>query len=178
VCSGLGIAPHLIGKVFGVFKAYCTRVGSGPFPTELFDETGDILRKKGNEFGSTTGRPRRCGWLDMPALEYAIMLNGVTELVMMKADVMDELETIRVATAYKQANQVIDYVPFEACNQTLEPIYTDLPGWQKSLSNINSLDEVPGAFEQYIQYIENKAKIPITIVSTGPDRSETWYRKD
>lgn len=178
VCSGLGIPPNLIGKVIGIFKAYCTRVGSGPFPTELFDETGDLLRKKGNEFGSTTGRPRRCGWLDMPALDYAIMLNGVTELVMMKADVMDELETIRVATAYKHANQVIDHVPFEDFAQTLEPIYTDLPGWQKSLSNINSLDEVPGAFEQYIQYIENRVKVPITIVSTGPDRSETWYRKD
>lgn len=177
VCSGLGIAPHLIGKVMGIFKAYCTRVGSGPFPTELFDATGDHLRKKGNEFGSTTGRARRCGWLDMPALEYAIMLNGVTELVMMKADVMDELETIRVGTAYKLGDQLIDYVPFEACRQPLEPVYTEMPGWNKSLSSMQQLDEAPQAFERYIQYIENKVNIPISIVSFGPDRSQTWYRK-
>lgn len=177
VCSGLGIAPQHIGKVIGIFKAYCTRVGSGPFPTELFDETGDLLRKKGNEFGSTTGRARRCGWLDMPALEYAIMLNGVTELVMMKADVMDDLETIHVATAYKLGDKTIDFVPFEACRQPLEPVYTELPGWNKTLSKVQHADEAPKAFEQYIQYIENKVNIPISIVSLGPDRSQTWYRK-
>lgn len=177
VCSGLGIAPNMIGKVIGIFKAYCTRVGSGPFPTELLDSTGEMLRSKGNEFGSTTGRARRCGWLDMPALQYAIMLNGVTELVMMKADVMDELPTIKVATAYKVDGQIINHIPFEACTQHLDPVYEELQGWMKSLTHIASKQDVPNAFEQYIQYIEQKTNVPVTVVSTGPDRNQTWYRK-
>ncbi len=177
VCSGLGISPQMISRVIGIFKAYCTRVGSGPFPTELFDETGALLRSKGNEFGSTTGRARRCGWLDLPALQYAIMLNGVTELVMMKADVMDELEHIKVATGYRHKGELIDYLPFEACLEALEPVYDILPGWQHSIQTGNGIQEVPAAFESYIQYIEAKVETPVTIVSTGPDRSQTWYRK-
>ncbi len=177
VCSGLGIAPNKIGKVIGIFKAYCTRVGSGPFPTELFDTTGEMLRSKGNEFGSTTGRARRCGWLDMPALQYAIMLNGVTELIMMKADVMEELPTIKVATAYNVNNQVIDHIPFEGCTQQLDPVYEELQGWMKPLTHVAQHEDVPKAFEEYIQYIERKTNVPVSVVSTGPDRSQTWYRK-
>lgn len=177
VCSGLGIAPRNIGRVFGIFKAYCTRVGSGPFPTELFDETGALLRKKGNEFGSTTGRPRRCGWLDMPALQYSIMLNGVTDLIMMKADVMDELDEIQVAVAYKIGEKQIDYVPFEACRTNPEPVYTHLPGWKKTLPAQNSGQAMPAAFENYIAFIEDKTEVPVSVVSTGPDRLETWFRK-
>lgn len=133
VCSGLGIAPNRIGKVFGIFKAYCTRVGTGPFPTELFDATGDTLRENGGEFGATTGRPRRCGWLDLPALKYAVMLSGVTDLMMMKSDVMDDFETIKVATAYRYNGKETKHLPFAACTETMEPVYTELPGWnQKS----------------------------------------------
>ncbi|HQQ13515.1 MAG TPA: adenylosuccinate synthase [Bacteroidales bacterium] len=176
VCSGLGISPSAIGKVIGIFKAYCTRVGSGPFPTELLDSTGDLLRARGNEFGSTTGRPRRCGWLDMPALNYAIMLSGVNELVMMKADVMDELETIKVAMAYDHNGQTIDHIPFEACNQTLVPQYIEMPGWKKTIRTLSSSENMPEAFENYIHFIESHTKVPIRIVSTGPDRSETLYR--
>lgn len=178
VFSGLGIAPNKIRNVIGIFKAYCTRVGSGPFPTELFDNTGALLREKGREFGSTTGRPRRCGWLDLPSLEYAIMLNGVTELVMMKADVMDELEEIKVATAYKVKDNEIDYVPFEACSENMEPVYESLPGWKKSISDFADVHDIPANFERYIQYIEGKVKVPVTVVSTGPDRRQTWFRKD
>lgn len=177
VCSGLGIAPRHIGKVFGIFKAYCTRVGSGPFPTELFDATGELLRKKGNEFGSTTGRPRRCGWLDLPALQYSIMLNGVTDLIMMKADVMDELDEIKVAVAYLMDHQQIDYVPFEACRKSPQPVYTELPGWKQSLPNQDNGQPMPPEFENYIAFIEEKTNVPISVVSTGPDRLETWFRK-
>jgi adenylosuccinate synthase len=176
VCSGLGLAPNKIGKVFGIFKAYCTRVGSGPFPTELLDETGEQMRQRGREFGSTTGRARRCGWLDLPALEYAIMLNGVSDLIMMKADVLDNLSEIKVATAYKMDGNVIDYVPFEACTKVQEPVYDVLPGWNQPMPDPDSGEPMPDAIEKYIHYIEQKVKVPVTIVSTGPDRTQTWFR--
>ncbi len=178
VCSGLGIAPQHIGRVFGVFKAYCTRVGSGPFPSELFDETGEMLREKGHEFGSTTGRARRCGWLDMPALQYSIMLNGVTDLIMMKVDVMDELEEIKIATAYVKNGETIDYLPFDINPSTIEPLYTSLPGWNKPLPSHESGNPMPQELENYMAFIEEKTELPISVVSTGPDRTETWFRKE
>jgi adenylosuccinate synthase len=171
VCSGLGIAPNKVGKVFGIFKAYCTRVGTGPFPTELFDETGENLRQNGREFGATTGRPRRCGWLDLPALKYAVMLSGVTDLMMMKADVMDDFKTLRVATAYNFRGKEIDYLPFEACTETMVPVYKDIEGWNQKLGK-----NIPQKLEDYIQFIENYIGVPITFVSYGPDRTEVIYR--
>ena len=171
VCSGLGIAPNRIGKVFGIFKAYCTRVGTGPFPTELFDATGDTLRQNGGEFGATTGRPRRCGWLDLPALKYAVMLSGVTDLMMMKSDVMDEFETIKVATAYRYNGKETKHLPFAACTETMEPIYTELPGWNQKIT-----DTIPQKLEDYIKFVEDYIGVPITFVSYGPDRKEVMYR--
>ncbi len=176
VCSGLGIAPKQIGKVIGIFKAYCTRVGSGPFPTELFDETGETLRQIGNEFGSTTGRARRCGWLDIPALNYSIMINGVTELVMMKADVMDELHTIKVATAYQIGNELTQQLPFDVAKTELQAVYEELPGWKTNIRDAAQKAHFPREFEDFVRFIESKTKTPISIVSTGPDRSETWNR--
>ncbi|MCQ2321092.1 MAG: adenylosuccinate synthase [Bacteroidales bacterium] len=171
VCSGLGIAPNRIGKVFGIFKAYCTRVGTGPFPTELFDATGDTLRQNGGEFGATTGRARRCGWLDLPALKYAVMLSGVTDLMMMKSDVMDEFETIKVATAYRYNGKETKQLPFAACTETMEPVYTELPGWNQKIT-----DTIPQKLEDYIKFIEDYIGVPITFVSYGPDRKEVMYR--
>ena len=171
VCSGLGIAPNRIGKVFGIFKAYCTRVGTGPFPTELFDATGDTLRQNGGEFGATTGRARRCGWLDLPALKYAVMLSGVTALMMMKSDVMDEFETIKVATAYRYNGKETKQLPFAACTETMEPVYTELPGWNQKIT-----DTIPQKLEDYIKFIEDYIGVPITFVSYGPDRKEVMYR--
>ena len=171
VCSGLGIAPNRIGKVFGIFKAYCTRVGTGPFPTELFDTTGDTLRQNGGEFGATTGRPRRCGWLDLPALKYAVMLSGVTDLMMMKSDVMDEFETIKVATAYRYNGKETKHLPFAACTETMEPVYTELPGWNQKIT-----DTIPQKLEDYIKFVEDYIGVPITFVSYGPDRKEVMYR--
>lgn len=176
VCSGLGIAPNKIGKVYGIFKAYCTRVGSGPFTTELHDADGELMRKTGNEFGSTTGRPRRCGWLDLPALKYAVMLNGVTDLMMMKADVLDGFSTIKVATAYQHQGQKIDYLPFEACTEQLEPLFETLEGWNASIVHIRDEQSMPTALEQYIRFIENYVNVPVTFVSTGPDRSQVISR--
>lgn len=176
VCSGLGVAPNKIGKVFGIFKAYCTRVGSGPFTTELHDADGDLMRKTGNEFGSTTGRPRRCGWLDLPALKYAVMLNGVTDLMMMKADVLDDFTHIKVATSYHHKGQQIDYLPFEACTEQLEPIYESLKGWKQSIVEIRDEAAMPEALEQYISFIEEYVKVPVSFVSTGPDRSQVVLR--
>lgn len=176
VCSGLGIAPSRIGKVLGIFKAYCTRVGSGPFPTELFDETGLLMRERGREFGSTTGRARRCGWLDMVALNYAIMLNGVTDLIMMKADVLDVLNEIKVATAYRHQGLEIDYLPFEACTQDIEPVYQVLKGWKNELDHFRNNTDLPKDFSSYISFIEGMTGVPVSIVSTGPDRSQTIYR--
>lgn len=171
VCSGLGIAPNRIGKVFGIFKAYCTRVGTGPFPTELFDATGDTLRENGGEFGATTGRPRRCGWLDLPALKYAVMLSGVTDLMMMKSDVMDDFETIKVATAYRYNGKETKHLPFAACTETMEPVYTELPGWNQKIT-----DTIPQKLEDYIKFIEDYIGVPVSFVSYGPDRTENFYR--
>lgn len=176
-CTGLGIAPNRIGEVFGIFKAYCTRVGSGPFPTELYDETGEKLRQIGREFGSTTGRPRRCGWLDLPALRYAIMINGVTQLIMMKADVLSEFKTIKVCTAYRYNGEEIDYLPYDILSGKIEPVYTELNGWMADLTQCTRMEELPEAFLAYIRFIEEQVKVPITILSVGPDRSQTILRK-
>lgn len=175
-CIGLGIAPTNIGEVYGIFKAYCTRVGSGPFPTELNDETGELLRKKGNEFGATTGRPRRCGWLDLPALKYAIMLNGVTQLIMMKSDVLSGFDKLKVCTKYKYRGQLIDYVPYDVVNEPIEPVYEEVEGWNEALDHVTDIDELPQALHNYIAYIEKATGLPITIVSVGPDRKQTMLR--
>lgn len=175
-CIGLGVAPSKIGRVFGIFKAYCTRVGSGPFPTELFDETGDSLRTRGNEFGSTTGRPRRCGWLDLVALKYSVMINGVTDLIMMKGDVLSHLETIKIATAYKIDGELTEDFPYDLSGE-VEPVYTELPGWKCDLTGVRSENEFPAELKSYISYLELELGIPITIVSVGPDRTQTIVRK-
>lgn len=171
-CTGLGIAPTKIGKVFGIFKAYCTRVGSGPFPTELFDEAGQNLREVGREYGATTGRPRRCGWLDLVALKYSIMLNGVTELIMMKADVLDKFETIRICVGYEINGEVTEKFPFEL-NDGVKPVYVELPGWQTDLTTLTSQDEFPEEFNNYLNYIEEQVGVPISIASVGPNRAQT-----
>ncbi len=168
--------PVSIGKVYGIFKAYCTRVGSGPFPTELFDATGDLLRSKGNEFGSTTGRARRCGWLDLPALKYAIMLNGVTELIMMKSDVLSGLDHIKVCTHYNYKGALTSEMPYDVVNEKLEPVYVEMRGWQDDLTGVSSCDELPEALHEYIGYIEKETGVPVTIVSVGPDRTQTLLR--
>ena len=176
-CTGLGIAPNKIGNVIGIFKAYCTRVGSGPFPTELEDEVGEQIRKTGNEFGSTTGRPRRTGWLDLPALKYAVMINGVTELIMMKADVLSDFEAIKVCTHYNYQGKQIDYLPYDYSPELLSPVYVDLKGWHKDLTGLNSPDQMPEELNDYISFIEKETGVPISIVSVGPDRTQTLIRK-
>jgi len=176
VCSGLGISPNNVGKVFGVFKAYCTRVGSGPFPTELLDATGSRLRENGKEFGSTTGRPRRCGWIDLPALQYAVMLNGVTDLVMMKADVMDDFESIGVCTSYKVGDVVYDFPGYETLNQDIEPIIKDIPGWKSPLNDFTVWDRLPEKFRDYVRFIEKSLNLPISVISVGPRRDQTIVR--
>jgi len=173
VCSGLGVPPSAIGKVYGVFKAYCTRVGSGPFPTELFDAIGEKLRSNGNEFGSTTGRPRRCGWLDLPALKYAVMLNGVTDLVMMKSDVMNDFQKILICTGYNVNNQIVNELTYETLSNEVEPIYNSMDGWMQSLVDINSIEKTPNQLKIYIKYIESNVGLPIEILSTGPGREDT-----
>jgi adenylosuccinate synthase len=173
-CTGLGIAPGRIGNVLGIFKAYCTRVGSGPFPTELKDETGEILRKAGNEFGSTTGRPRRCGWLDLIALKYSIMLNGVTEMIMMKADVLDQFDMIRVCVGYEINGEVVEAFPYELTDK-LRPIYVELPGWKTDLTKITKQEEFPFEFKNYIRFIEDETNVPISIASVGPNRDQTIF---
>ena len=175
-CTGLGIAPNKIGNVIGIFKAYCTRVGSGPFPTELLDDTGERMRKEGNEFGSTTGRPRRCGWLDLPALKYAIMINGVTELIMMKADVLSIFETIKVCTHYHYNGKDSEQLPYDISPDLVLPVYKELKGWNKDLTKLSSKDELPKELHNYINYIEQQVNVPITIVSVGPDRTQTLFR--
>ncbi len=174
-CTGLGVAPNKIGKVIGIFKAYCTRVGSGPFPTELDNAEGETLRKQGHEFGATTGRPRRCGWLDLPALKYSVMLNGVTDLMVTKADVLSGFDTIRVCTHYKLKGKEIDYLPFEI-NEPIEPVFKDFKGWKEDISSINSFDKLPQEFKNYLLYIENEVKVPIKLVSVGPNRDQTILR--
>jgi len=177
VSSGLGIAPSLVGRVFGIFKAYCTRVGSGPFPTELFDDSGEKLRKIGREFGATTGRPRRCGWLDMVALKYSIMLNGVTDLMMMKADVLDDFEEISVATAYKIEGKVSEEVPYDMSDTDIVPIFTRVKGWNKNLKGVTSFNNMPEELDQYVDFIEKQTGVQISMVSIGPDRSETLIKE-
>lgn len=175
-CTGLGIAPNKVGDVFGIFKAYCTRVGSGPFPTELTDEIGDKMRELGNEFGSTTGRPRRCGWLDLPALRYAININGVSELIMMKADVLSGFETIKVCTHYEHNGEKIDYLPYDISEEFVKPIYTELKGWSQDLTGISDVNEFPEELEAYVKFIESEVGVPVSIISVGPDRKQTIVR--
>ena len=175
-CTGLGVAPNQITDVFGIFKAYCTRVGSGPFPTELNDEVGEHLGKVGNEFGATTGRARRCGWIDLPALKYAININGVTKLMMMKSDVLSGIHKIKVCTHYLNSNnKKIDYLPFED-NESLTPVYDELEGWKEEIMKINNLDEAPEQVHNYIKYLEDNLNVPIKIISVGPDRKQTFFR--
>jgi adenylosuccinate synthase len=174
-CTGLGVAPNKIGDVYGIFKAYCTRVGAGPFPTELFDEAGDKIREIGHEFGAVTGRKRRCGWIDLVALKYAIMLDGVTNLIMMKSDVLDSFDTIKACVAYKVDGKEIDYLPFYL-DDKVEPIYTELPGWKTDLSKLSSEDEFPEEFNNYISFLEGELGVRIKIVSVGPDREQTIIR--
>ena len=174
-CTCVGIAPNKIEEVFGIFKAYCTRVGSGPFPTELFDEVGAHMGKVGNEFGATTGRPRRCGWIDLPALKYAININGVTKLMMMKGDVLSGIDKIKVCTHYHFNGEKIDYLPFEA-NDGLTPIFDELEGWQEDLMSLDKLENAPKVFHDYIAYLERELETPITIVSVGPDRKQTFFK--
>ena len=175
-CTGLGVAPNQITDVFGIFKAYCTRVGSGPFPTELNDEIGEHLGKAGNEFGATTGRARRCGWIDLPALKYAININGVTQLMMMKSDVLSGIDKIKVCTHYLNSNnEKIDYLPFED-NESLIPVYDEIEGWEKDIMEINNLNEAPEQVHNYIKYLEDHLDVPIKIISVGPDRKQTFFR--
>ena len=174
VCTGLGVAPNTIDRVFGIFKAYSTRVGSGPFPVELFDETGETLRRIGHEYGAVTGRNRRCGWIDLVALKYAIMINGVTDLVMTKGDVLDEFETIKVCTAYKKGDEVVTEMPYDT--EGYEAVYEELPGWQTPLTEIREEKDFPPAFSAYIAYLEKQLAVRISIVSVGPDREATIIR--
>lgn len=175
-CTGLGVAPAHIGRVYGIFKAYCTRVGSGPFPTELFDATGEKLRQVGHEFGATTGRPRRCGWLDLVALNYTVKMNGATSLIMMKSDVMNDFETIKVCVGYKLNGEEIDYFPFEADSDNIEPIYKEFPGWLCDVSKCRTYDELPKQQKEYIAFIEKTVGVPVDVISVGPDRAETIMR--
>lgn len=174
-CTGLGISPKLIGEIFGIFKAYCTRVGSGPFPTELSDDTGASLRNIGREFGSTTGRPRRCGWLDLPALNYSIMINGITKLFMTKADVMSGFKTIKVCTSYKVNGKECLEIPFNN-DSIIEPVYTELAGWEEDISGIKDFIQLPESLKKLVEFIEQHTGVPITMVSVGPDREETIFR--
>ena len=173
-CTGLGIAPSAVGEVYGIFKAYCTRVGSGPFPTELHDDTGELMRKEGHEFGATTGRSRRCGWLDLPALKYAVMLNGVTQLFMMKADVLSVFEEIKVCTHYRSEDgSVTETFPYDLVDKKPEPVYSVLKGWHQSLDKVKDFDQLPIELQDYISFIEDSLNVPINIVSIGPDRRQT-----
>ena len=175
-CTGLGIAPNAIGDVFGIFKAYTTRVGSGPFPTEIFDEYGTQMSKVGNEFGATTGRPRRCGWLDLVALKYACKINGVTKLMMMKTDVLAGFDKVLVCTAYKYRGSTINHLPFDLSDESLRPVYSEFEGWSEDLRKMNNIKQLPKNLNKYISFLEDKLKIPIVIISVGPDRKETIFR--
>jgi adenylosuccinate synthase len=177
-CTGLGVAPRAIGEVYGIFKAYCTRVGSGPFPTELLEETGERMRSEGREFGATTGRPRRCGWLDLPALKYAAMINGVTQLVMMKVDVLTIFDTVRVCTHYRLPDGTLtDYLPYDLCTEEVEPVYRDFEGWTQSLDGISAFEDMPATLATYVDFLESELKIPVTFISTGPNRDELIQRE-
>lgn len=172
-CTGLGIAPSKIGSVIGIFKAYCTRVGGGPFPTELHDATGEELRKTGHEFGATTGRPRRCGWIDLPALKYAIMLNGVTELVMTKADVLSGFDKIYACTHYEYNGETIDYMPYDICSIEPKPVFKEIEGWNEDLTGIKAIPEIPAKLMAYVKYLESEVGVPVRYLSVGPDRIQT-----
>ncbi|WP_299112897.1 adenylosuccinate synthase [uncultured Winogradskyella sp.] len=176
-CTGLGVAPNQIGDVFGIFKAYTTRVGSGPFPTELFDEAGETMARVGHEFGATTGRPRRCGWLDLVALRYACQVNGVTQLIMMKGDVLSGFKTLNVCTAYKYKGETIQHLPYNIEAENVTPIYTEVKGWSEDLTAMTEASELPKEFNDYVAFLEKELYIPITIVSVGPDRKQTIVRK-
>ena len=175
-CTGLGIAPNTIGKVFGIFKAYCTRVGSGPFPTELENEIGERLRSAGHEFGATTGRPRRCGWLDLPALKYSIMLNGVTDLIMTKADVLSTFKEVKVCDSYNLNGENIKHFPYSIEGQDLTPQYVTLQGWDEDLTGLGTVESLPNSLVEYIEFLEKELEVPITVVSVGPDRKQTIIR--
>ncbi len=176
-CTGLGVAPTKIGEVIGIFKAYCTRVGSGPFPTELANEVGAKIREIGHEYGATTGRERRCGWVDLPALKYACMINGATQLAMMKADVLDTFDTIQVCTHYEIDGKRVDYFPYDIDGLTIKPIYKELKGWKTDLTKIRTMAEAPKEFLDYITYLEGELDVPVSILSVGPDREQTIIRK-
>ncbi|MFV8226532.1 adenylosuccinate synthase [Christiangramia aquimixticola] len=175
-CTGLGIAPRTIGEAYGIFKAYTTRVGSGPFPTELFDETGEKMGRIGNEFGATTGRKRRCGWLDLVALKYAVQVNGITQLIMMKGDVLSGFETLKVCTAYKYKGEEIQHLPYNIEPENIEPVYTEFKGWKEDLTQMNDAASLPKEFNEYVEFLEKELEVPITIVSVGPDRKQTIKR--
>ena len=175
-CTGLGVAPGKIGRVLGIFKAYTTRVGSGPFPTELFDEDGETMGRVGNEFGATTGRPRRCGWLDLVALKYAVQINGVTELMMMKADVLSGFDSVKVCTAYKYKGDEIQHLPYNIEEDNVKPIYTELKGWSEDLTKLTKAEDIPTTLNDYIAFLEKELNVPIKIVSVGPDRKQTIHR--
>ena len=174
-CVGLGVSPHRIGEVYGIFKAYCTRVGSGPFPTEQKNETGEKIGELGHEFGAVTGRKRRCGWIDLVALKYAVMINGVTQLIMMKSDVLDSFDTIKACVAYEVGGKEIDYFPYEV-DDSVKPVYVEIPGWNCDLTGMTSENEFPEEFNQYLSFLENELGVPIKIVSVGPDREQTIIR--
>lgn len=177
VCSGLGIAPSTVGEVFGITKAYCTRVGSGSFPTELFDENGEKIRQAGGEFGATTGRPRRCGWIDLPALRYAVMLNGVTQLVMTKADVLSVFDTIQACVAYEHNGLRTTTLPYDLERQSIVPVYKEFEGWPYPLSDIQTFDELPASFQHYVGFVEKYLNVPVSIISVGPEREQLVHKK-
>jgi len=175
-CTGLGVAPNQIGEVFGIFKAYTTRVGSGPFPTELFDEVGETMGRVGNEFGATTGRPRRCGWLDLVALKYAVRVNGVTQLMMMKGDVLSGFDTLKICTQYKYKGEVIDHLPYNIEPENVEPVFSEMKGWEEDLTKMKGDEQLPKELNAYIEFLEKELNVPIKIVSVGPDRTQTIHR--
>jgi len=177
-CNGLGIAPNKIKEVIGIAKAYCTRVGSGPFPTELNDETGERIRKIGSEFGATTGRPRRCGWIDLPALKYGIMINGVTQIAMTKADILNDFETIEACTAYKIDNQLSKNIPFDLCGVNIEPVYEQIAGWQTDLRAFSRYNELPNAFTNYLKFVESYLGVEVSMISTGPEREKLVFKNN
>ncbi|GGW85645.1 adenylosuccinate synthase [Salegentibacter mishustinae] len=175
-CTGLGVAPNKIGEAYGIFKAYTTRVGSGPFPTELFDEDGETMGRVGNEFGATTGRARRCGWLDLVALKYAVQVNGITQLIMMKGDVLSGFKTLKVCTAYNYKGKEIQHLPYNIEAENVTPVYTEIKGWAADLTGMTKVDELPKEFNDYVEFLEKELEIPIKVVSVGPDRTQTIQR--
>jgi adenylosuccinate synthase len=175
-CSGLGIAPQKINKVYGIFKAYCTRVGNGPFPSEQDNETGELLRKLGHEFGATTGRPRRTGWLDLPTLKYAIMLNGVTDLICTKSDVLSGFNEVQVCDSYQIGDKITSEIPFNLMDEAVIPQYKSFPGWTGDLTKIRNYQDLPQTFQNYMDYVESQIKVPVSIISVGPDREETIHK--